>query len=61
MSNQDLVEFCQGRMASFKIPRYTMVLDELPMTASGKVQKFRLREMAVSELGLPNAAQVETT
>ena len=61
VSNQDLVKFCQGRMASFKIPRYTMVLDELPMTASGKVQKFRLREMAASELGLPNAAPVEAT
>ena len=45
---------------SFKIPRYTMVLDELPMTSSGKVQKFRLREMAALELGLSQVAPVET-
>ena len=60
LSNEDLVTFCQGRMASFKIPRYTIVMDELPMTSSGKVQKFLLREMAVSELGLAKADPVET-
>ena len=60
LSNDDLVAFCRGRMASFKIPQYTVVMDEFPMTSSGKVQKFLLREMAVTEVGLPKAAPVET-
>ena len=60
VSNEDLVTFCRGRVASFKIPEYTVVMDEFPMTASGKVQKFLLRKMAVAEAGLPKAAPVET-
>ena len=60
VSNEDLVAFCRGKLASFKIPRYTLVMKELPMTSSGKVQKFKLREMAVEELGLQKAAQLET-
>ena len=60
VSNEDLAAFCRGRLASFKIPQYTVVMDEFPMTASGKVQKFLLREMAVAEAGLSKAAPVET-
>ena len=59
-SNEDLVSFCRGRLASFKIPRYTVVMDDFPMTSSGKVQKFLLRDMAVAELGLLDTATVET-
>jgi len=40
------------RVAHFKVPRYVRFTDEFPMTASGKVQKFRLRERAMRELGL---------
>jgi len=43
---QEIVEFCVGEIANFKVPRYVVVLDVLPMTQSGKVQKFRLRELA---------------
>lgn len=43
---------CEGRIAKFKIPRYWWVVDEFPMTVSGKVQKFRIREQAVRRLGL---------
>ncbi len=60
LSNEDLVAFCRGRMASFKIPQYTVVMDGFPMTSSGKVQKFLLREMAVTEVGLPKATPVKT-
>ena len=60
VSNQDLETFCRGRLASFKIPRYTLVMDEFPMTSSGKVQKFLLRDMAFAELGMPEVAVVET-
>ncbi|MEC9308834.1 MAG: AMP-binding protein [Chloroflexota bacterium] len=48
---QVLDDFCRGQMASFKIPRHLIVMDEFPMTASGKVQKFRLRELAEQRLG----------
>ncbi len=47
----DLLGFCRGRIASFKIPRHVFVVDELPMTSSGKVQKARLREAARERLG----------
>jgi fatty-acyl-CoA synthase len=46
----DLIEFCRGKLASFKIPRHVLFVKEFPMTSSGKVQKFRLREMAMEEL-----------
>ena len=51
-STEDLVGDWRGSIASFKIPRHVLFLDELPMTPTGKVQKFKLREMAVRELGL---------
>jgi fatty-acyl-CoA synthase len=42
-----MVDFCTGEIANFKVPRYVVVVDTLPMTQSGKIQKFRLRELAV--------------
>jgi fatty-acyl-CoA synthase len=47
-----LAEFCRGRIAHYKIPRYVRCVDEFPLTVTGKVQKFKLREQAVEELGL---------
>ena len=44
--------FCQGRIAHYKIPRYVKLVDAFPMTVTGKVQKFKMREQAVQELGL---------
>jgi fatty-acyl-CoA synthase len=46
----DLIEFCRGKLASFKIPHHVLFVKEFPMTSSGKVQKFRLREVAMEEL-----------
>jgi len=43
---QEIVDFCVGEIANFKVPRYVQMIDELPMTQSGKIQKFRLREIA---------------
>ena len=45
--------FCDGRLAHFKVPRHVLVVDAFPMTVTGKVQKFLLREQAVERLGLP--------
>ncbi|MEA2792042.1 MAG: fatty-acyl-CoA synthase, partial [Acetobacteraceae bacterium] len=50
VTGTDLIAHCHGRLASFKIPRYTMVLDEFPMTPSSKVQKFKLRKMVAEFL-----------
>ena len=55
ITDADLDAFCRGKMASFKIPRHLLVLDDYPMTSSGKVQKYLLREMAAEQLGLNGA------
>jgi fatty-acyl-CoA synthase len=46
----EVAQFCQERLARFKVPRFVRVVDGFPMTASGKVQKFRLRETHEAEL-----------
>jgi fatty-acyl-CoA synthase len=51
-SADDLREFCKGRIAHFKTPRHIKFVEEFPMTISGKVQKFRMREVCVAEVGL---------
>jgi fatty-acyl-CoA synthase len=51
-SEDDLKEFCRRRIAHYKIPRYVKFVDEFPMTITGKVQKFKMREAAIEELGL---------
>jgi fatty-acyl-CoA synthase len=53
-------EFCQGRIAHYKIPRYVHVTAEFPMTVTGKVQKYKMRDDAIELLGLHAAAEVRT-
>jgi fatty-acyl-CoA synthase len=60
VSGQELAEFCRGRIATFKIPRHWKFTDTFPMTVTGKVQKFRMRELAIAELGLQKAAEIRT-
>ncbi len=50
MTRDDLAAYCSGRIAHFKIPRYLHVADEFPMTVTGKVQKYRMREMSIELL-----------
>ena len=57
---EEIREFCRGKIAHYKIPRYVKVTTEFPMTVTGKIQKFRMREMAVEELGLQAASRIET-
>ena len=57
---EEIREFCKGKIAHYKIPRYVKMTAEFPMTVTGKVQKFRMREMAIEELGLHKAAGIET-
>jgi fatty-acyl-CoA synthase len=53
-------EFCRGRLAHFKVPRYVLFVDEFPMTVTGKVQKYLMREESVRRLGLEAADAVRT-
>jgi fatty-acyl-CoA synthase len=52
LTRDDLAAFCSGRIAHFKIPRYVQVTDEFPMTVTGKVQKYRMRQTSIELLGL---------
>jgi fatty-acyl-CoA synthase len=60
LTADELTAFCTGRIATFKIPRYWKVTGEFPMTVTGKIQKFRMREIAIGELGLDAAAAIRT-
>ena len=60
MAEAELVAFCTGKISTFKIPGYWKFVDEFPMTVTGKVQKFRMREISVGELGLQGAAAIKT-
>ncbi|GAC1449814.1 MAG: AMP-binding protein [Ktedonobacterales bacterium] len=60
---EELTEYCRGQIATFKIPRYWKFLDSgetFPMTVTGKIQKFIMRQQAIEELGLQDAAGVRT-
>lgn len=52
LSEDSIKEFCQGKIAHFKVPRYIRFTREFPMTVTGKVQKFKMREISIKELGL---------
>ena len=52
VTDDALVEFCRGQIATTKIPRYWKRVDSFPMTVTAKIQKFRMRELAIEELGL---------
>ncbi len=56
----DVREFCAGKLAHFKIPRYVHIVDAFPMTVTGKVRKVQMREEAVVLLGLQGAAATAT-
>jgi fatty-acyl-CoA synthase len=53
---EEIRAFCRGQIAHFKIPRYVKFVEGFPMTVTGKIQKFLMREQSVEELGLQAAA-----
>jgi fatty-acyl-CoA synthase len=59
-TSDELDAFCRGRIATYKIPRYWKFVDGFPMTVTGKIQKFRMREQSIGELGLEKAAAQKT-
>jgi fatty-acyl-CoA synthase len=59
-TEEEFREFFQERLAKFKHPRYIRFVDSFPMTASGKIQKYKMREMLIAELNLKSADEIET-
>ena len=57
---EEIIEHCRGKIATFKIPHYIRFTDEFPMTVTGKIQKFKMREVSIAELGLEEASSVRT-
>jgi fatty-acyl-CoA synthase len=60
MTEDDVPDYCRGQIAHFKIPQYIRFVDAFPMTVTGKVQKFRIREQEIEALGLRAAAEIRT-
>jgi len=56
VTSEELIAACRGRIATYKIPRYWKFVESFPMTVTGKTQKYRMREIAIAELGLEAAA-----
>jgi fatty-acyl-CoA synthase len=59
-TEEEIRDFCRGRIAHYKVPRYVKFVEAFPLTVTGKVQKFLMREQSVAELGLGAAASVKT-
>ncbi|UQA58414.1 AMP-binding protein [Polyangium aurulentum] len=60
LTASELEAHCKGKIATYKVPRHWKIVEEFPMTVTGKVQKFKMREIAVQELGLEVVARVKT-
>ena len=60
VTEQDLRDFCRASLAHYKTPRHIKFVDSFPTTVTGKIQKYKIRELAIQELGLEDAAQIET-
>jgi len=60
LTEDEVKAYCKGQIAHFKIPRYVKFVDSFPMTVTGKVQKFKMRDEATEELGLGDAAAIAT-
>jgi fatty-acyl-CoA synthase len=60
LTRDDVAEFCKGRIAHYKVPRYVHIAEAFPMTVTGKVQKYLMRQEAIELLGLQDAAAEPT-
>ncbi len=59
-TDDEIKDFCKGQIAHYKVPRYVKFTDEFPMTVTGKIRKVEMRAVSIQELGLEDAANVET-
>jgi fatty-acyl-CoA synthase len=60
LAGEEIRAYCKGKIATYKIPRYYKFVDGYPMTVSGKIQKYKMREQSIRELGLEKVAAIET-
>lgn len=60
VTEEELKAFCKGQIAHYKIPRYIKFVDAFPMTVTGKIMKFQMREQSTKELGLNSVASIQT-
>jgi fatty-acyl-CoA synthase len=60
LTGEEVRAYCSGKIAHYKIPRYVRFTEGFPMTVTGKVQKFRMRETSIAEFGLEAASQTRT-
>lgn len=60
LTEEEVKQYCEGKIARYKIPYYIQIVTEYPMTASGKIQKYKLREQAIAAFGLEKAGNIET-
>jgi fatty-acyl-CoA synthase len=60
VTGEELRDWCRGQIATYKIPRYWKFVTEFPMTVTGKIQKYRMREASIAELGLEDVAGTPT-
>jgi fatty-acyl-CoA synthase len=60
ITSEELTEYCRGKIATYKIPKYWKFVDAFPMTVTGKIRKVEMREVSTKELGLEQAAAVQT-
>jgi fatty-acyl-CoA synthase len=58
-TEEELREYCRGQIASYKIPRYVRFTTDFPTTVTGKIQKFKMREISTAELGLTEASALQ--
>ncbi len=59
-TEEEIRKFCEGKIAYFKIPQFVRFIEQFPMTVTGKIQKFRIREIETKERGLEKVAKLET-
>jgi fatty-acyl-CoA synthase len=59
-TSEEIIEWLKSRIAFFKVPRHVRVVDQFPMTVTGKIQKFAMRDAMIKDLGLTAASQIQT-
>lgn len=60
LTEEEVRAFCRAALAHYKVPRYVKFVESFPTTVTGKIQKFKIREQAIHELGLEEVAKIET-
>jgi len=59
-TTEEIQEFCKGQIAHYKVPRHIIFVEDFPMTVTGKIQKYLMRQQTIEELGLHGAASIQT-